>query len=453
MTTTSETLRSFDHHPCFNVNSRHTHARIHLPVAPICNVQCNFCNRKYSCVNESRPGVTASVMTPEQALDYLKKKMKVVPNIAVAGIAGPGDPFANPEETLYTFRLIRERFPKMLLCVSSNGLNIVPYIDELAALKVSHVTITVNAVLPEVGAEIYSWVGIGNQKRLGRDGADWLWRNQRAAIEKLVAHGILVKINTVCIPGENASHIHEVTRTVADLGAMMQNIIPILPTAGTPFAYHPEPTAEQMKYLRAQAKEYLPQMEHCSRCRADAVGLLGQSSHSKSDDPSITITAEDSAMNNSKVSLPILDNTQVEIHSMVAPIRDPEKFIAVASGDGSKVNEPLGEIDYLLIYDTRPARPKLMGLRRIPPATDDGSRWETLAGMTQDCSMLLVGGIGPMPKLYLEQAGMLIRTVRGPVSDLLAKVDEIAANGDEEVAFTCGDNCHGDRQGCGCENF
>jgi len=33
-------------HPCFNEKAHFSTARIHLPVAPKCNIQCNFCNRK-----------------------------------------------------------------------------------------------------------------------------------------------------------------------------------------------------------------------------------------------------------------------------------------------------------------------------------------------------------------------------------------------------------------------
>ncbi len=51
-------------HPCFNEEAKHTSARVHLPVAPKCNIQCNYCNRKFDCVNESRPGVTSSVLAP-----------------------------------------------------------------------------------------------------------------------------------------------------------------------------------------------------------------------------------------------------------------------------------------------------------------------------------------------------------------------------------------------------
>lgn len=51
-------------HPCFNPAVKGQFGRVHLPVAPKCNIKCNFCNRKYDCINESRPGVTSNVLTP-----------------------------------------------------------------------------------------------------------------------------------------------------------------------------------------------------------------------------------------------------------------------------------------------------------------------------------------------------------------------------------------------------
>ncbi len=94
----------FSKHPCFNKDSHHKFGRIHLPVAPRCNLQCNFCNRKFDCMNESRPGVTSAVLTPNQAADYLDTMMKKEPNLTVVGISGPGDPFDNPVETMATIR-------------------------------------------------------------------------------------------------------------------------------------------------------------------------------------------------------------------------------------------------------------------------------------------------------------------------------------------------------------
>ena len=77
-------------HPCFNAKMRGIHGRVHLPVAPRCNIQCKYCDRKYDCVNESRPGVTSAVLSPGQAMTYLDFVLEEVKNISVVGIAGPG---------------------------------------------------------------------------------------------------------------------------------------------------------------------------------------------------------------------------------------------------------------------------------------------------------------------------------------------------------------------------
>ena len=180
----------FSKHPCFNKDSHHTHGRIHLPVAPRCNLQCNFCNRKFDCMNESRPGVTSAVLTPEQAADYLDATLKRVPNLAVMGIAGPGDPFANAVETMATLKLVRQRHKDMILCLATNGLGVGPHISNLAALQVSHVTLTVNAVDAEIGSRIYSWIRDGYRPMRGVGAAQLLLDRQLDAIVRLKEAGI-----------------------------------------------------------------------------------------------------------------------------------------------------------------------------------------------------------------------------------------------------------------------
>ncbi|MBP5685800.1 MAG: nitrogenase cofactor biosynthesis protein NifB, partial [Candidatus Methanomethylophilaceae archaeon] len=82
-------------HPCYDEEAHRRFARMHLPVAPRCNIQCNYCNRKYDCSNESRPGVTSEVLSPEQAADKVAFVYSQIPELKVIGIAGPGDPMAN----------------------------------------------------------------------------------------------------------------------------------------------------------------------------------------------------------------------------------------------------------------------------------------------------------------------------------------------------------------------
>lgn len=111
-------------HPCLFEESSGRFGRIHLPIAPSCNIQCAYCRRDHDCLHENRPGVTNGVICSEAALDRLERAFKKILNISVAGIAGPGDAFCEPELTLQTFELIRKKNLKIAHCVSSNGLKI-----------------------------------------------------------------------------------------------------------------------------------------------------------------------------------------------------------------------------------------------------------------------------------------------------------------------------------------
>ena len=53
--------RTQSEHPCFGGD--HSKAgRIHLPVAPGCNIKCGFCERRFDCANESRLGPDPEVL-------------------------------------------------------------------------------------------------------------------------------------------------------------------------------------------------------------------------------------------------------------------------------------------------------------------------------------------------------------------------------------------------------
>ena len=136
-------------HPFFGGN-HHKNGRMHLAVAPRCNIKCGYCSRRHDCANESRPGVTSRLLTPQEALIKVREVMAspvVGPIIKVIGIAGPGDPLAN-EETFETFRLVGEEFPHLIKCMSTNGLLLPEKIGLLDSLGLHSLTITINALDP-----------------------------------------------------------------------------------------------------------------------------------------------------------------------------------------------------------------------------------------------------------------------------------------------------------------
>ena len=172
-------------HPCYNKAASANWGRLHLPVAPNCNIQCNYCNRKYDCANENRPGVTQHVYTPQEAAAFVHKVFDARQDISVVGIAGPGDPMCDADKTLETFRLVKNDFPHVMLCLSSNGLAVPDYIDEIADLGITHVTITTNAIDPEIAKNVYSMVRYEGNIYKGIDGARILLERQAESIRKL----------------------------------------------------------------------------------------------------------------------------------------------------------------------------------------------------------------------------------------------------------------------------
>jgi nitrogen fixation protein NifB len=424
------TPKDVSKHPCFNEKVKGRFGRLHLPVAPKCNIKCNYCNRKYDCVNESRPGVTSNILSPEQALVYTEKVLEKEPRIAVIGIAGPGDPFANPDETLRTMRLIRRRFPDLILCLSSNGFALANHIDEIAQIGVSHVTVTVNAVDPEIGQKMYGWVIEENVIYRGLQAAKLLMARQFDAIKKLKARGVTVKINTIVVPGINDHHVVEVAKKMKELGVDLLNCMAVLPNADTPFANIVEPDKIKMAELRKKAEKYLPQMRHCTRCRADAVGLLGQG---RTDEMKSCLS--DCA----KGPAPAMETGR--------------PYIAVATLEGVLINQHLGEAERVQIWSRTDKGMKLVEERETPKRGCGPKRWLHLARMLGDCRAILVSGIGEIPKKVLSKYGVQPCVMNGFIEMGLEAAFQgneagLAAMKVRKVSCTSKKDCAGSGGGC-----
>jgi len=273
MTTSCHKRKKTYGHPCFGGdNSRN--GRIHLPVAPRCNIQCGYCTRKHDCVNESRPGVTSRIQTPAEALETVRTVMadpKFGPVIKVVGIAGPGDPLAN-EETFETFRLIGEEFPHLIKCLSTNGLLLPGKTDQLQEIGLQSLTVTLNALDPKVGARIYSHILYSGERYSGTEAAEILIFNQLEGIAWAVDSGMTVKVNTVLIPGVNDHQVPLIAEKVKELGAFVMNVMPLIPQAK--FAGVAPPSPDFLEQVRSANEQIIGQFRHCRQCRADAIGLI-----------------------------------------------------------------------------------------------------------------------------------------------------------------------------------
>jgi nitrogenase cofactor biosynthesis protein NifB len=308
-------------HPCYSERAHDQYARMHVPVAPGCNIQCHYCNRKFDCANESRPGVTTSLLSPEAALARVGTVAAKMPQLRVVGVAGPGEPLANAARTFRTLALIGRRYPQLRLCLSTNGLALLEHVDRIVELGIDHVTITINMTDPEIGARIYPWITFRGRRYTGTRASRILSERQLEGLRALVDRQILCKVNSVLIPGVNDDHLVEVSRTVHKLGAVVHNVMPLAsrPEYGTHYARtgQREPTPDEVAGVRARCEaatgDEMRLMRHCQRCRADAIGLL-------SEDRSGEFTES------AAVAITLTDRAEDRVHSLLGEAGNPRGF-------------------------------------------------------------------------------------------------------------------------------
>jgi nitrogen fixation protein NifB len=267
-----EQLRRISEHPCFSEKACHSFGRMHLAVAPKCNIQCKYCIRDFDCVNESRPGVTSQVLKPKEALERVDQVLEKYHYIKVVAVAGPGEPLFN-EETFETLRLVGEKYPNIILCISTNGMLLPDKIQELDRLGVCNITVTMNAIDPQIGQHIYDYVTYEDKRYEGLEAATLLCNQQLKGIEEAVRLKKIVKINTVIIPGINDLHIIDIAHKIKSMGVFIHNVMPLIPQYK--FAHIKPPSPEEKRKIQDELGKIIKQMRHCRQCRSDAIGKLG----------------------------------------------------------------------------------------------------------------------------------------------------------------------------------
>lgn len=409
-------------HPCYSVEAHHHYARMHVAVAPACNMQCNYCNRKYDCANESRPGVTSEKLTPEQAAKKVLAVASRIPQMTVLGIAGPGDPLANPEKTFRTFELVAKAAPDVKLCLSTNGLALPDHVDTIARLNIEHVTITINMIDPEIGAQIYPWIFYNHKRYSGVEAAKILTRRQLKGLEMLSARGILCKVNSVMIPGINERHLVEVNKAVKSRGAFLHNIMPLIaaPEHGTVFGLRAQrvPTARELKALQDACEGEMNMMRHCRQCRADAVGLLGEdrsAEFTKEKIVAMTVNYDPEArkayqagIEEERRSRSVPRREEVGEHA--GGTSDIKVLIAVATKGAGLINVHFGHAKEFQVHEVSRSGAKFVGHRRVDHYCQGGyGAQDDLAAIISsinDCHAVFVARIGGRPTSELNKAGI-----------------------------------------------
>ena len=168
-------------------------------------------------------------------------------------------------------------------------------------------------------------------------------------------------------------------------------------------------------------------MGHCSRCRADAAGMIGE-------------------VQSNEIMQLLKSASQTQVTA-------ERPYVALASMEGILVNQHLGEATQLWIFGIRDGKPALIERRFTPSAGGGSERWTQMADILHDCNTILVSGIGANPLITLERAGIRVVVMEG-----LAKegVDAVLAGREIPKILLrtpgrcgIGKECTGTGMGCG----
>jgi nitrogen fixation protein NifB len=389
-----------------------------------------------------------------------------IPQMTVLGIAGPGDPLANPERTFATFRALSEQAPDIKLCVSTNGLALPAAVEELSKHNIDHVTITINCVDPEIGAQIYPWIFWKNRRIRGVKGAKILIEQQQKGLEMLTERGILVKVNSVMIPGINDNHLKEVSKIVKAKGAFLHNVMPLIAEAehGTFYGImgQREPSSEELKSLQDECEGDMNMMRHCRQCRADAVGLLGEDRGSeftldKIDAMEVDYAAamEKRAVVHAQIEADLAAKKAaknapqlVQLDAVKAELKRKQYrpvLMAVATQGGGVINQHFGHAKEFLIYEVTRDSTKMTGHCKtdlycsggLNACGEEETVLQKIIRALDGCEVVLCSKIGFEPWGQLEAAGIQPNGEHPmePIEDaLLAVYEEMIEAGKLDMA-------------------
>jgi MoaA/NifB/PqqE/SkfB family radical SAM enzyme len=276
------------------------------------------------------------------------------------------------------------------------------YAQDLIDLGVTHVTVTLNAIDPKIGAKIYKYVDYMGVRYTGESGAGILIGNQLTGLKYLTSRGIICKVNTVMLKGVNDDHIETVVKKVKELGCEITNIMQLIPVAGSAFEDMPLVNNKEITAMRKQCEVHIKQMYHCKQCRADAIGTLG-------------------------------NDVSIEYRGCTAPSSTQEKTLeakrfAVATKSGMLVDQHFGHASEFYIYESDGKTAKFIERRNVEKyctgvehCEDKASKIDNILTAVKDCHSVLALRIGDSPSKRLQDMGIGIVVTYDRIEDAVKK--------------------------------
>lgn len=193
-------------------------------------------------------------------------------NLHIIGISGPGEPLYNAQVFSFLER-VQNADMDFRMCLSTNGVLLAQKAKLLKELGADTVSISMSAIAPETCAQLYRWANVGGEVLTGHRMGEVIVSRQLDGIREATSEGINVKVNSILIPAINTSEMNLLAKAITDSGALLQNIVPLVPTGN--MSSSRRPTADEVASARKEAGAYIRQFAYCRQCRSDVVGIPG----------------------------------------------------------------------------------------------------------------------------------------------------------------------------------
>ncbi len=211
-------------------------------------------------------------MREDDAWRVLQREARSRSNLHIIGISGPGEPLYNAQVFSFLER-VQNADMDFKICLSTNGVLLARKARHLKELGADAVSVSMSAISPETCARLYRWANVDGEVLTGRGMGEMIVSRQLAGIREATAEGINVKVNSILIPAVNTSEMNLLAKAITDSGALLQNIVPLIPAGN--MSSTRRPTSHEIALARKEAGMYIRQFAYCRQCRSDVVGIPG----------------------------------------------------------------------------------------------------------------------------------------------------------------------------------
>lgn len=231
-----------------------------LPVAPACNMLCNFCSVDRDCIcNGNDPDCDNRALTVKQAVELAVEVSRRGNGVKNVRIAGPCEPLFNLQ-TFEVLKRLRQHAVKLVPCIATNGLELPLKAVDIAELGVKAVDVCINAYSTDTARKLYTNIIKDKTVLTHPEEIHWvLLDSQLKGIEKCLSLDIQIRVFALYLPGINDGDLPAIAKTCGGMGVGHMCIISSAP--GGKLSKYRAPDLGEMIRMKAELSKHIENIQ------------------------------------------------------------------------------------------------------------------------------------------------------------------------------------------------